>query len=323
MPSTRKRSDLPAKTDTPAAKAKKRQPGQPASEVLRLSHGVLSPELRRFFDSMTSHFPGHVMQRVMQKDGAVRYTYVSPGVTALGLDAEAILKATPSPQDWIHPDDAARWRAALSRSAEALETLDEEVRVIGLDGRVRWVRSIGNPRLLGNGDVVWDGIALDVTDKREALDAIRLTKAEAVKAEARKARLLASLSAVLEEPGRLLKGWIEAADEHAHGNAAMAKLKQAAQAIEQALALLHGQAEPDTTERISAAQEKAISGLSARQREILTLLGDGQSNREIAERLGLTEGTVKLHVAAVLRGLGVSNRTQAALALRTSRQLAP
>lgn len=51
--------------------------------------------------------------------------------------------------------------------------------------------------------------------------------------------------------------------------------------------------------------------LSARQQEILRLLSLGRSNKEIAEQLGLTAGTVKQHVYALFRKMGVSNRTMA------------
>ena len=53
--------------------------------------------------------------------------------------------------------------------------------------------------------------------------------------------------------------------------------------------------------------------LTARESEVLHLLGEGLSNRDIARRLGLTERTVKIHVSAVLGKLGVQSRTQAAL----------
>ena len=51
--------------------------------------------------------------------------------------------------------------------------------------------------------------------------------------------------------------------------------------------------------------------LTPRQREVLTLLGQGKSNKEIARVLRLAEGTVKLHVTAILKALKVNNRTRA------------
>lgn len=54
--------------------------------------------------------------------------------------------------------------------------------------------------------------------------------------------------------------------------------------------------------------------LTPRQREVLALLGQGKSNKEIARILNLSEGTVKLHVTAILKALNVSNRTGAVVA---------
>ena len=55
-------------------------------------------------------------------------------------------------------------------------------------------------------------------------------------------------------------------------------------------------------------------GLTPRQLDVLRLLGQGHSNKEIARVLQLAEGTVKLHISAILRALGVDNRTRAVVA---------
>jgi DNA-binding NarL/FixJ family response regulator len=54
--------------------------------------------------------------------------------------------------------------------------------------------------------------------------------------------------------------------------------------------------------------------LTQRETDILALLAEGRSNREIAQSLYLSEKTVKAHLAAIFRKLGVTNRTQAAMA---------
>jgi DNA-binding NarL/FixJ family response regulator len=60
-------------------------------------------------------------------------------------------------------------------------------------------------------------------------------------------------------------------------------------------------------------QDRSLDGLSERELAILRLLGSGAANREIAERLALTEGTVKNYVSAILAKTGLHDRTQAAL----------
>ena len=62
--------------------------------------------------------------------------------------------------------------------------------------------------------------------------------------------------------------------------------------------------------------EALVLPLSPREREILSLLGTGASNKEIADRLCLAEGTVKNHVTNILTKLDVRDRTQAALRAR-------
>ncbi|MBL1278324.1 MAG: response regulator [Ectothiorhodospiraceae bacterium] len=56
-----------------------------------------------------------------------------------------------------------------------------------------------------------------------------------------------------------------------------------------------------------------LSDLTPRETEIIEHLAIGQSNKVIARELGITDGTVKLHVKAILRKLGVSSRVEAAV----------
>jgi DNA-binding NarL/FixJ family response regulator len=67
---------------------------------------------------------------------------------------------------------------------------------------------------------------------------------------------------------------------------------------------------------LSQNENPKIGELSARQREILKLVVEGLSNAEIAGRLYLTESTIKQHLRAVYKVLGVRNRTEAAKTMR-------
>lgn len=68
----------------------------------------------------------------------------------------------------------------------------------------------------------------------------------------------------------------------------------------------------------SSVQDEAalLRTLTPRQGEVLRLMCDGLRNKEISERLNMTEKTVKTHVSAILGALGVLNRTQATLVAR-------
>lgn len=61
------------------------------------------------------------------------------------------------------------------------------------------------------------------------------------------------------------------------------------------------------------AERPPLSDLSPRELEVLRLIAKGMSNKEIADELGIVEGTVKVHVTRVLGKLGVDDRTAAAM----------
>jgi DNA-binding NarL/FixJ family response regulator len=67
--------------------------------------------------------------------------------------------------------------------------------------------------------------------------------------------------------------------------------------------------------------EQDESALTPRQHDVLQWLARGNSNKEIAARLGMAENTVRVHVAAILKYLGVRNRTEAGVAARGRRLL--
>ena len=56
--------------------------------------------------------------------------------------------------------------------------------------------------------------------------------------------------------------------------------------------------------------------LTPRQREVLLLMCEGLSNKSIANKLGMAEGTVKIHVTAILKAMNAGNRTQAVIMAR-------
>ena len=268
----------------------------------RPSQPLPAAPLPAVLDLFGGHFPGHAMQRLRTPDGRYRYTAVSPGVReTFGLDPDALLAADDVTHHWIPEPDRARFLAALERSAATLETLDEEVRVTRPGGGVRWVRSIGHPRRLPDGATLWDGVALDITDRQEARAALEAALEAARRREASAPGLAHVALRDLARPLALLRVEINALGRK-RGAGARQRLAELEAAVASATALLRAApaAPPD-------------AALTARQAEIQRLLRDGLSNRDIAARLGIGEGTVKLHVSAILKRLGARNRTEAAL----------
>ena len=227
--------------------------------------------------------------------------------------------------EWVHPDDKQRFLEALERSAATLSTLDEEVRVLLTDGGHKWVRSIGHPRRLSDGTVIWDGVALDVTDRRQALEMLERALVEVRRGETSEGRLASIAVQDVAAPLALLRAAIERLDSpgpalDGASPALQAKIQEVTSSFRTldrimgaAFGLLGGAraAAPNPTPD-EPEPKGPEAALTARQRKVLACIREGCSNREIADRLQISEGTVKLHVSRILKVLGVRNRTAAA-----------
>lgn len=74
--------------------------------------------------------------------------------------------------------------------------------------------------------------------------------------------------------------------------------------------------DPAAVRLLARPRQDRLAGLTAKEREVLSLIAQGLSNKAIAQRLGIAEKTVKTHVSSLLAKLGLKGRTQAALLAR-------
>lgn len=267
-------------------------------------------------DLLGGAFAGHTMQRLRTPEGKYRYSYVSAGLKAsFGLDPAELMELDEVDHSWIHPEDRQGFIDALEHSAAALSRLDEEVRVAKAGGGYRWVRSVGNPRRLADGTVIWDGVALDVTDRHEAHEALERTLRQARQNETSEGRFsYIAAQDVLDGLSRLRA----AVDRLGSDAPEVHDVKAVFSDFERALLAARDLVEKPTTDAITRPQASVSirAALTDRQREILAAVARGATNREIAREMQISEGTVKLHISAILKRLGVQNRTEAALAWR-------
>jgi DNA-binding NarL/FixJ family response regulator len=98
-------------------------------------------------------------------------------------------------------------------------------------------------------------------------------------------------------------------------NATGPQIAAATEAAVAGLVVLHS-SEVETLLKTPAINESADvlpEALTPREIEVLRLLGEGLGNKEIASRLGVSEHTVKSHVASIMGKLGAASRTEAVM----------
>ncbi|WP_173923523.1 response regulator transcription factor [Agromyces sp. Marseille-P2726] len=98
-------------------------------------------------------------------------------------------------------------------------------------------------------------------------------------------------------------------------NVAGTRLLEDIRAVAAGRSLLHPAATRHVAERAEAGgrDDPRFGSLQLRERQVLALIAEGLTNRQIGERLGLAEKTVKNYVSGLLRKLGLERRTQAAV----------
>ncbi|MBC7905330.1 MAG: EAL domain-containing protein [Rhodospirillaceae bacterium] len=119
--------------------------------------------------AIAGNMPGMVFQRMLRPDGRLEFTYVSEGCRDfLGVEPEELMADPQLFMSALSVDESQRFLAALGRSARTMEPFEEEMAVLGRDGKRRWLRGQSRPTKRDNCDVVWDGVMIDVTDRRVA-----------------------------------------------------------------------------------------------------------------------------------------------------------
>jgi diguanylate cyclase (GGDEF)-like protein/PAS domain S-box-containing protein len=119
--------------------------------------------------AIAANMPGMVFQRILKTDGRLEYAYVSEGCGAiLGIEPEELMESPQLLLEALTPEERQRFLSSLGRSARTMAPLEEEMAVPGPDGRRRWLRGQSRPTARDNGDIVWDGVMIDVTDRKLA-----------------------------------------------------------------------------------------------------------------------------------------------------------
>ena len=131
---------------------------------------LIDEKYRRLVDSI----PGMVFQFVLREDGSFALPFVSErimqyaGILPEQVMAEPSLIFTP-----IHPEDREMIQQAISISARTLHDFSLEHRLIDVNGQLRWFRVESRPQRLSNGDVLWNGVSIDITRCKLAEESLR------------------------------------------------------------------------------------------------------------------------------------------------------
>jgi len=134
---------------------------------LRLAQAAqhdLQTRLERIMDNL----PGYIFQRVRKPDGTYGFSYFSRSYWHILGFADIPPLDTLDAYAHIHAEDVARVRQSVENSVSTLSEVTIEFRALAANGRLLWLRTHAMPRNLPDGEIVWDGVGVDITAERAA-----------------------------------------------------------------------------------------------------------------------------------------------------------
>jgi PAS domain S-box-containing protein len=120
-------------------------------------------QLRR----MAANIPGSVYRAVFSGDRKMSLSYISDGVRELTeIGSDEIMAHPERLIEFLHPDDRKQFYECQNNAMTTLQHYQHEYRVITASGKLKWARNIGRFSRDENGNLVVDGVALDITDRK-------------------------------------------------------------------------------------------------------------------------------------------------------------
>ncbi|MCU0544114.1 MAG: PAS domain S-box protein [Oscillatoriaceae cyanobacterium Prado104] len=130
------------------------------------------------FQKLAANIPGMIYQFQLAADGTMSFPYVSSGCRKLWELEPALLEnSAMRALETIHPDDRPNFEAAVATSAKTLDPCRWEGRLVLPSGKTKWVSWESRPEKTENGDIIWDGLSIDISDRKQAELALQQSEA--------------------------------------------------------------------------------------------------------------------------------------------------
>lgn len=180
----------------------------------KLTEVALKQSESKFLDISDSS-PANIYILVRRIDGSFYFEHISRAAEAIHeIPVAMILQDANILLDRIHPDDQEAYYQTVERSIKDLRLFEHEWRVINPSGKVKWLQGSASPKRRENGEIAWYGVAIDITDRKIAQDALNESESRLVRLSSVSPVVIYS---VVEEPGKPVEyEYLSAAFEEIH-----------------------------------------------------------------------------------------------------------
>ncbi|MBE8997328.1 PAS domain S-box protein [Nostoc sp. LEGE 12447] len=152
------------------------------SKVQRVDEIVKSPDFQpekiALLETIAANLPGMIFQILQRQDGSVFIPYISSGCEYLyELKPEAVQADFQVLYKLIHPQDIKAFTESITVCSTTFKPWHWEGRIITPSGKLKWIQGTSQPELQEAGDFLWNGLVMDVTDRKQAQEKLQESEA--------------------------------------------------------------------------------------------------------------------------------------------------
>lgn len=131
------------------------------------------------FQNVSNNIPGAIFRYVLHSDHTDSVTYMNQGCQEIWeLEPEAVIENASLLWQMVNPEDRETMWSLVLQSAATLHPWVCEWRITTASGQQKWLQGIGRPERYSNGDVAWDTLILDTSDRKRMELALSQTTAQ-------------------------------------------------------------------------------------------------------------------------------------------------
>nr|WP_238553713.1 PAS domain S-box protein [Fortiea contorta] len=135
------------------------------------------PEVVTLLSKIAANLPGMIFQFLQRSDGSQFLLYVSSGCRELyELQPEAIKADFRVLHQMVHPEDVSALAASVAMATKNLTPWRWEGRIITPSGQMKWIQGASQLERQANGDLLWEGLVMDITDRKQVEAKLRTSE---------------------------------------------------------------------------------------------------------------------------------------------------